>query len=96
MSDHLAIAVVAAVASIFSAGLTAWGQRDARAIRTALTKNGGKNNPPTMPDWFHKLDKGQDLLIQKVDQHLADAAAETIRRDQTERDLWSAINTLRK
>mgnify|MGYP006141597475 CR=1 FL=1 len=40
----------------------------------SVTQNGGKNNPPTIPDQMHAMRKSLDELGRKFDDHLSVAA----------------------
>lgn len=78
--------VVAGIAAL-PASIAAWASL---AARKATTKNGGKNNPPTIPDKIASLSAQQqemdaklDLLIVSHAEHLAWSKEETAR-------LWQA------
>lgn len=103
MSDSVLIALITAVASVASSAFAAWAVKTTRDVRTAVMKNGGVSDPPTLPDRMHKLGEQQHelstqqaLTHQLLQQHLKDASDEDHRRSQAERDLWSAINNLRR
>lgn len=103
MSDTVLVALISAVGSCIAAGLGAWALKTTRDVKVAVTKNGGTSNPPTLPDRLHEIDVKQHelgtqqaLTHQLVEQLAADSAEERARRHQAERDLWAAINDIRR
>jgi hypothetical protein len=49
-------AIIAAVASIINALLGLYDRRKVKETHTAVTQNGGKNNPPTVLDKLHNIE----------------------------------------
>ena len=85
MSDTVLVALISAGGSCIAAGLGAWALKTTRDVKTAVTKNGGTSNPPTLPDRLHEIDVKLALVLQRQDQQA-----------EEQRDQWSAINELRR
>jgi hypothetical protein len=82
------VAVVIALGAFLDARAKKWTNEN---IVKPLTKNGGKNDPPTLPDRFHAQDEVMARIESKVDaqgqdlsRHLAWSSEETSR-------IWAAI-----
>lgn len=94
------VAVVIALGAFLDARAKKWTNEN---IVKPLTKNGGKNDPPTLPDRLHNQDQVLERIETKVDaqrqelsRHLGWSEAETKRRKEVEAELWKAIKEHRR
>lgn len=63
-------ALIAAVASIIVALITRPDRKRLKESHFALTQNGGRNNPPTVPDRLHNIEDKIDVLAEKFNRHI--------------------------
>jgi hypothetical protein len=70
VSGTVLAAAIASVASIVVAAITRPSRTKLEEIRFQTTQNGGKNDPPTIPDQLHNLDTKVDALIERFDRHI--------------------------
>lgn len=64
-------AVIAAIASIVNTALNLWDRSKVKETHTAVTQNGGGNNPPTVLDKLAMISTKVSLLDCKLDNHIA-------------------------
>lgn len=63
-------AAIAGVCSIIVALITRSDRQKIRETHFQTTQNGGKNNPPTIPDQLHRIDDKLDSLTEKFNRHI--------------------------
>lgn len=72
--DPVSGAILGAAVAGLSAIIASWIGRPSRQkineTHHQTTQNGGRNNPPTIPDQLHKIDTKVDALIDRLDRHI--------------------------
>lgn len=92
------VAVVISLGAYLDSRAKKWANEN---IVKPLTKNGGKNAPPTLPDRFHNQDQVLERIEAKVDSQATDSARVEAKVDAQGRDLsrhlgWSEGETKRR
>lgn len=63
-------AAIAGVCSIIVALITRGDRQRLKETHHQTTQNGGKNNPPTIPDRLHNIEEKIDDLGDKINRHI--------------------------
>ena len=70
VSGVILAAAVTGLCSIVVAIITRPDRKKIRESHFALTQNGGKNSPPTVPDRLHNIEDKLDDLADKFSRHI--------------------------
>lgn len=70
VSGAILCAAIAGVCSIIVAVVTRPDRKKLNETHQQTTQNGGKNNPPTIPDQLHVINDKLDALGEKFNRHI--------------------------
>lgn len=70
VSGAILTAAIAGVCSIIVALIARGDRKKINELHHQATQNGGRNNPPTIPDQLHNIDEKVDALIERFDRHI--------------------------
>lgn len=70
VSGAVLAAAIAGVCSIVVALITRPDRKKLNETHQQTTQNGGRNNPPTIPDRLHNIEDSIEKLSDKFDRHI--------------------------